>query len=155
DGFVFRDADPVRALASLRRGLTVARDSGNHNCESSLAAVLCRVEANYGDPSAALDYFELAIRNHYETGNTTLISTPLALLAAFFDRLGRYQAAATIAGFTFRPVTAASFSELNATITHLREALGTDAYNALVQVGATMTTAAMANYAFDQIDQTR
>src|SRR6201999_538609 len=104
--------------------LAIAQDTGNHNGESSLAAVLCRVEGTYGDPLAALDYFELAIRNHYESGNTTLISTPLAVLAAFFDRLGRREAAATIAGFTFRPVTATSFRELQTTIAQLREVLG-------------------------------
>jgi len=123
--------------------------------QSSLASVLCRVEANYGDPSAALDYFELAIRNHYETGNTTLISTPLALLAAFFDRVGRYEAAATIAGFMFRPVTAMSFRELKTTITHLREVLGDTVFESLAHAGATMTTAEKANYAFRQIDQAR
>jgi len=155
DGFAFRDADPARALAAMRRGLAIARDTGNHNGESSLASVLCRVEGNYGDPSAALDYFELAIRNHYETGNTTLISTPLALLAAFFDRLGRYEAAATIAGFMFRPVTAMSFRELKTTITHLREVLGDTVYESLAHAGAGMTTAEMANYAFHQINQAR
>jgi predicted ATPase/class 3 adenylate cyclase len=155
DGFAFRDADPARALAAMRRGLVIAQDTGNYNAESSLAAVLCRVEGKYGDPLAALDYFGLAIRNHYESGNTTLISTPLAILVAFFDRLGRYEAAATIAGFTFRPVTAASFRELSTVITHLREVLGNTVYESLAHAGSTMTTAAMANYAFDQMDQAR
>lgn len=155
DGFVFRDVDPTRALTSLRRGLTLAQESGNQNCEASVAAVLCRVEGKYGDPLAALDYFELAIRYHYESGNTTLISTPLAVLAAFFDRLERYQAAATIAGLAFSPVTAASFGELQTAVTHLREMLGNNVYESHAQVGAAMTTTAMANYAFDQIDRAR
>lgn len=154
EGFVFRDVDPDRALASLRRGLALAQDTDNRNSEASLAAVLCRVEAKYGDPLAALDYFELAIRYHYESGNSTLISTPLAVLAAFFDRLGRYPAAATIAGFAFSPVTAASFRELKTTVAHLREVLG-DAYEFHAQVGAAMTMAAMANYTFGQIDRAR
>jgi hypothetical protein len=53
------------------------------------------------------------------------------VLAAFFDRLGRYQPAATIAGFAFSPLTAASVPELNAAITHLREVLGDQAYESL------------------------
>ena len=155
EGFVFRDADPARALAALPRGLTLAQSSGNHITESHVAAVLCRVEANHGDPIAALDYFRLAINNHHEAGNTTLISTPLAMLAAFFDRLGRYEAAANIAGFAFKPITAASFPELSTTIAHLREVLGSQVYESFAQAGASMTTAAMATYAFRQIDQAR
>ena len=154
-GFAFRDADPARALEAMRRGLAIAQDTGNHNSESHLAAVLCRVEAKYGDPLTALDYFRLAIRNHHESGNTTLISTPLAVLAAFFDRLGRYESAATIAGFAFRPVTVASFPELSTTIAHLREVLGEQAFESLARKGATMTTTEMATYAYDQIDQAR
>jgi predicted ATPase len=154
-GFAFRDTEPIRALAALRRGLAIAQDSGNRSSESHLAAVLCRVEAKYGDPLAALEYFGLAIHNHHESGNTTAISTPLATLAAFFDQLGRYEAAATIAGFAFKPVTTASFPELSTAIAHLREVLGSEVYQSLAQVGASMTTAAMANYAFRQIDQAR
>jgi predicted ATPase len=155
EGFVFRDVDPARALAALRRGLALAQIGGNHISESHLAAVLCRVEANHGDPIAALDYFRVAIHNHHEAGNTTLISTPLAMLAAFFDHLRRYEAAATIAGFAFKPITAASFPELSITIAHLRDVLGSQVYESLAQAGASMTTAAMATYAFRQIDQAR
>jgi predicted ATPase/class 3 adenylate cyclase len=155
EGFVFRDTDPPRALAALRRGMTLAQTGGNHNCESHIAAVLCRVEANHGDPLAALDYFRLAINNHHEAGNTTLISTPLAMLAAFFDQLGRSEAAATIAGFAFKPITAASFPELSTTIAHLRDVLGSQVCESLAQAGASMTTAAMATYAFRQIDEAR
>jgi len=155
DGFAFRDANPARALAALRRGLAIAQDTGNRLSESHLAAVLCRVEAKYGDPLAALEYFRLAIHNHHESGNTTMISTPLAILAAFFDQLGRYESAATIAGFTFSPVTLASSPELSTAIAHLREVLGDTVYESLAQAGANMTTAAMATHAFRQIDEAR
>jgi hypothetical protein len=82
-------------------------------------------------------------------------STPLAILASLFDRIGRYEAAATIAGFAFRPITTASFPELSTVIAHLRDVLGNQDYESLAQAGAKMTTAAMANYAFHQIDQAR
>jgi len=154
-GFAFRDTDPTLAIDALRRGLALTEESGNRTSESHLAAVLCGVEAKYGDPMAALDYFKLAIHDHHESGNTTGISTPLAMLAAFFDQLGHHEAAATIAGFAFRPVTAASFPELNTTITHLRNVLGNTVYQSFAKTGADMTTTAMANYAFHQIDQTR
>lgn len=154
-GYAFRDTDPARALAAMRRGLAIAQETGNRNVESHLAAVLCRVEAKYGEPLAALGYFGLAIHNHHESGNTTMISTPLAILAAFFDRLERFEAAATIAGFAFGPVTATSFPELTSAIAHLRDVLGNDTYVSLSNAGANLTATAMANYAFDQIDRFR
>jgi hypothetical protein len=40
-------------------------------------------------------------------------------------------------------------------IAHLREVLGDQTYESLARRGETMTTAAMATYAYDQIDQAR
>ena len=154
-GFAFRDADPVRALEALRRGLVIAQDSGNRANESLLAASLSRLEAEYGDPLAALDHFTLAIRNYYDAGNTTFIRIPLADLAAFFDRLGRYEPAATIAGFAINPFTTATVPELSTAIAHLRDVLGDPTYESLTHAGGNMTTAAVATYAYDQIDQAR
>ena len=151
-GNAFRHADPVRARDTLRRGLMIAQDSGNRARESHLAASLARLEAEYGDPLAALDYFTLAIRNYHDAGNTTLILNPLAALAALFDRLGRYEPAATIAGFAVNPFTA---PQINTAIAHLREVLGDQIYESLAHKGETMTPAAMATYAYDQIDQAR
>ena len=154
-GFAFRDADPVRALDALRRGLVIAQDSGNRDNETYLADSLARLEAEHGDPLAALDHLSLAIRNYHDSGNTTIIRTPLAVLAALFDRLGRHEPAATIAGFALNPLTAASFPEINTAITHLRDVLGDQTYESLARKGETMTTAEMATYAYDQIDQAR
>jgi hypothetical protein len=84
-----------------------------------------------------------------------MIRNALASLAVLFDRLGRYEPAATIAGFAVSPFTAASFPELGSAIAHLRDVLGDHAYESLARKGETMTTAAMATYAYDQIDQAR
>jgi tetratricopeptide (TPR) repeat protein len=151
-GAAFHDADPDRARDALRRGLVIAQDSGNRNSESLLAAAVSHVEAEYGDPLAALDYILLVIRNYHDAGNTTLILNPLAVLAALFDRLGRYEPAATIAGFAVNPFTA---PQINTPIAHLREVLGDQTHESLAHKGETMTTAAMATYAYDQIDQSR
>jgi hypothetical protein len=154
-GFAFIDADPARALEALRRGLLIAQDSGNRANETHLAANLSRVEATHGEPLAALGYVALAIRNYHDSGDTATMRTPLAILAAFFDSLGRSEAAATIAGFAFSPFAAAAFPEINTAIAHLREVLGDQTYESLARKGATMTAAAMATYAYDQIDQAR
>ena len=153
-GYAFCDADPVRALEALRRGLVIAQDSGNRYTESLLATIVCRVEAEHGDPLAALDYVTLTIRTFHDAGNTTLMRSPLAILAAVLDRVGGYEPAATIAGFAFNPITA-TLSEFSAAIAHLREVLGDQTYESLARKGEAMTTAAMATYAYNQIDQAR
>jgi tetratricopeptide (TPR) repeat protein len=153
-GFAFGDADPVRALEALRRGLVIAQDSGNRLVESQLASNLSRLEAQHGDPLAALDHITLAIRNCYDSGNVVYIRSALTTLAVFLDRLGRLEPAATIAGFAFSPLTAAS-PQVNTAIAHLRDVLGDQTYESLARKGETMTTAAMATYAYDQIDQAR
>jgi hypothetical protein len=85
----------------------------------------------------------------------TSIPVPLAILAALFDRLGRYGPAATIAGFALSPFSAAGVPEIATAITHLRDVLGEATYESLARKGETMTTAAMVTYAYDQIDQAR
>ncbi len=84
-----------------------------------------------------------------------MIVSPQAVLAAFFDRLGRYEPAATIAGFAVSSFTAAATPEITLTIAHLRDVLGDQTYESLARKGETITTAAMATYAYDQIDQAR
>ncbi len=124
-------------------------------CESHLADHLATVEVERGDSLAALDHIAFAIRHIHDSGNTGTLRSPLTNLAIFLDRLGHYEAAATIAGFASSPLTAAAFPQLARTIAHLREVLGDQSYESLARKGETMTTAAMANYAYDQIDQAR
>jgi predicted ATPase/class 3 adenylate cyclase len=152
-GFAFRDADPDGALDTARRGLVIAQDSGNRYLETLLAGVLCYLEAEHGDPLAALDYVTLTIGNFHDAGNTTGVRAGLSILAALFDRLGRHEPAATIAGFAVSPLTAVA--EFNTAIAHLRDVLGDQTYESLARKGETMTTAAMVTYAYDQIDQAR
>jgi hypothetical protein len=152
-GLAFSDADPVGALNALGRGLVIAQDSGNRTNASVLALFLARLEVEHSDTLAALDHLRLAIRNFHNAGDTTTIRVPLAILAALFDRLGRYEPAATIAGFALSPLTASSYPQLTTAITHLREILGDQTYESLARKGETMATAAMVTYAYDQIDQ--
>jgi predicted ATPase len=154
-GVAFRDADPVGALNALGRGLVIAQDSGNRAYESTVANGLALLEAEHGDTASAFDHLTLAIRNYHNAGDPTTIRVPLAILAALFDRLGRYEPAATIAGFALSPLSAAGVPEITTAITHLRDVLGEATYESLARKGETMTTAAMVTYAYDQIDQAR
>jgi tetratricopeptide (TPR) repeat protein len=154
-GAAFRDADPVAALNALGRGLVIAQDSGSRVHASALAVFLARLEAEHGDTVSAFDHLTLAIRNYHNSGDPTTIHVPLAVLAVLFDRLGRYEPAATIVGFALSPLVAAGVPEITTAITHLREALGEQVYESLARKGETMTSAEMVAYAYDQIDQAR
>ncbi len=154
-GLAFREADPVAALNALGRGLVIAQDSGNRTNASALAEFLAILEAEHGDTVSAFDHLTLSIRNYHNCGDTTTIRVPLALLAVLFDRLGRYEPAATVAGFALSPIAATGFPEITTAITHLHDVLGDQTYESLTRKGETMTTAAMTTYAYDQIDQAR
>jgi len=154
-GMAFRDADPVGALNALGRGLLIAQDSGNRAYVSVLAPFLARLEAEHGDTVSAFDHLTLVIRNFHNAGDPTTIRVPLAVLAVLFDRLGRYEPAATIAGFALSPLAAVGVPEITTAITHLRDVLGEPTYESLAHKGETMTTAAIAAYAYDQIDEAR
>ena len=154
-GSAFRDADPVRALNAFGRGLVSAQDSGDRAAASVLANALAQLEVEHSDPVSALDHLTVAIRNYHNAGDPTTIRGPLAVLAVLFDGLGRYERAATIAGFALSPLSAAAVPEIATATTHLRDVLGNQTYESLARKGETMTTAAMATYAYDQIDQAR
>jgi predicted ATPase/class 3 adenylate cyclase len=153
--FANRDANPVSALTALRRGLVVARDSGNRYNESNLLAMLCRLEADHGEPAAAFDYSCAAIGRYHDSGNITMMRIPLAVAAALSDRFGRHEAAATIAGFAVHPLIAVAYPEFDRTVAHLRDALGDETYESFAHKGEMMATAEMVAYAYEQIDQAR
>jgi len=154
-GFAFLDADPDGARNALRRGLEIARDSGNRANETHLTSLLARHEAQYGEPLTALEYAGLAIRNYRDAGDTSIIRATLGILTTLLDRLGHLEPAATIAGSAFTPLTATAMPAFNSAITHLRSVLGDESYETFTRAGKAMSTAAMAAYAFDQIDQAR
>lgn len=154
-GFAWRNADADRAAEAMHRGLAIARDSGNRFNETHIAANLAQVEVERDNPLSALDHIALAIRQLHDSGNSVTLRSPFTNLAILLDRLDNYEPAATIAGFAFSPLTVTSFPKINAVITHLREVLGEQTYESLARKGETMTTAAMATYAYDQIDRAR
>jgi predicted ATPase len=154
-GMAFRDADTDRARDALQRGLVIAQDSGNRAYESHIAVTSARLETEYGPALAALEYASQAIRIYHDSGNTSMMATPLGVLATLFHRLGRHAPAATIAGFAFNAFTEAVLPEFNTAIAQLRNVVGHQTYESFARKGQLMTTAAMANYAYDQIDQAR
>jgi predicted ATPase/class 3 adenylate cyclase len=154
-GYAFRDRRPQAAYELLRRGLKIAQDSGNKMTESYIAVNLSGLAGAHGAPAETLDFLTRAINNFYDSGSYAHMVSPLIVLAAHFDRIGQYEAAATIIGFAATAFALATFPEVTAAIAHLREVLGDSAYDFLTRAGANMTNAAIAQYALDQIQQAR
>lgn len=154
-GLAYRYADGVAAYDAHRRGLTIAQDSGNVLIESHLAGTLAQLAALHGEPTDAFDYLTLAIRHFFDAGSFSHLRVPLAILATVFDRLGLHEPAATMSAFAVTPLTRTSVPEINTTISHLREVLGDEVYESLARTGETMTSAEMAAFALEQIDQAR
>ena len=131
-------------------------DAGQMAMRSGSGEVHYGLEATHGDPLAAFEYLAVAIRNYHDAGNSTNLRPTLSFLAAILDRIGRYESAATIAGFAVvSPLATMWTPELGTAITHLRDVLGDQTYESLAREGETMKTAAMATYAYDQIDEAR
>jgi predicted ATPase/class 3 adenylate cyclase len=147
--------DPARGLDICRQGFELAQDSGNRFNESILALNLARLEALQSVTAAAFDHLRVAIRNYHDSGNVGSVRSPLAVLSDFLARVGRLQPAAIIAGFSLSPLAVAAVPELITTIAHLRDALGDQIYESSARRGEAMTIAAIAAYAYDQIDQAR
>ena len=107
-GFAFRDADPVRALDAAAPGPGDRSRQRQPRQRVTPGALSGPTRGRTRRPAGrARSTSALAIRNFHDSGNTTTIRDALAILAVFFDRLGRYEPAATIAGFAFSPLTAA------------------------------------------------
>lgn len=154
-GFAFSEADPAAAYDALRRGLEIARASGNRRDESIVAVSLARLATAHGQALEGLESLDLAIRNLYESGSFSIMAGPLALLVHVLDQVGHYEEAATISGFAQTPFTRTAFPEVNSAVIHLCEVLGEGRYQASADVGANMTSSAAAAYAFAQIDNAR
>jgi predicted ATPase len=151
-GFAVRPTDPTAALEALRRGLVLARDTANRQVEAHLAFNLAWLEALHGDLRTALDLFAQAIPAYLDGGDVLSVKSVFAVLVLLFDRIGRYEAAATIARFAQSPMSTVGVPEFSAVIDHLRHVLGVDKFEALARGGEAMQPSAMAVYALNEIE---
>ncbi|WP_369816593.1 adenylate/guanylate cyclase domain-containing protein [Mycobacterium sp. E740] len=154
-GYSTRDEDPGAAYEALRRGLAIAHSSGNRMTEAYLAVNISTLAGSRGVADDALEFLTIAINNFYDSGSYSHIVSPLGVLAARLDQIGRYEGAATIVGFAATAFALATFPEINAAIAHLREVLGERTYEALTRAGASMTSAQVAHFALEEIARAR
>ena len=133
----------------------IAQDSGNRASETHLAASLCPLEAEYGDPLAALDYFTAGDPQLPRLGQHHPDPQPAGCPRRPFRPARTLRTGGHHRRFRVNPLTAAAVPEISTAIAHLRDVLGDQTYESLARKGETMTTAAMVTYAYDQIDQAR
>jgi predicted ATPase len=154
-GHTHRAAAPGAAYEALRRGLTIAQDSGNRQMESVLALSLSSVAVTYASPLEAFELVAFAIRTYYDSGTLMFVSGAMGVLAALLDRFERYEAAATLSVFAEVPVARGTYPEIDITIAHLREVLGDEAFESLGRTGVAMSNTDVAKFALEQIDELR
>jgi hypothetical protein len=152
-GRAFIEADPMRALAAHRRGLSVARESGNRFLEAANAVVQATLEAEHGDPRTALDLFVHAINSFHDSGDTLNLGATFAHLAMSFDRAGHHEAAARLCGTNKSSVP--DLPGVSAAVEHLREVLGEAVFDRLTREGAAMERADAVRYAHAEIQRAR
>jgi hypothetical protein len=150
-----RDVNPAGAYHALRRGLTIANDSGSGQTRSSIASMLAPLAITHGSPTDALDYVTLSLRHYYDSGNFWLVKSPLSVLVVLFDQLGHHEPAAVASGFAVNDFTLSALPAIGTAVTHLREVLGDEVYESLAHTGEHMTNAEMVQYAFEQIELAR
>ncbi|MEV3903522.1 adenylate/guanylate cyclase domain-containing protein [Mycobacterium sp. NPDC050551] len=154
-GYARRVNDGAAAYDALRRGLSIAMDSGNRMTELYLAVNLSTLAGTYGDATDALDFLASAIKSFYDAGTYAHMVSPLGVLGAHLGRLGLSEQAAVLIGFAQTVFARATFPEVDATAEHLHSALGDDEYARLNRLGANMANSAIAQYALEQIDRAR
>jgi hypothetical protein len=154
-GYVRRIDDAAVAYDALRRGLSIAIDSGNRMTEAYLLVNLSSMVGTHGDAKDALDFLASAIENFADAGTYSHMVSPLGVLASALDRIGVHDGAAVIIGFAATAFARATFPEVAATETHLRQTLGDDEYARLRRLGENMANSAIAQYALEQIDRAR
>ena len=154
-GLAYHDSDPAASYDAHRQGMQIAKDSGNRQLESYHAGNLSWLASSHGDPAEALEYATIALTRFYNTGHFSVLPSAIAVLASILDRLGLYEAAATISVSASTAFAGATYPEIHATLAHVRHVLGDDTYEHLARKGESMSSAVLAAYALEQIDLAR
>ena len=97
-GMAFSRSDSRRALAAWDEGVAFVREHRVHFFEGFLARDAARLHTSDGEPEAALVLFGDAIASFQRAGNVPQLIITLASVPALFERLERFEAAATLLG---------------------------------------------------------
>jgi predicted ATPase/class 3 adenylate cyclase/DNA-binding CsgD family transcriptional regulator len=155
-GMAFSRSDSRRALAAWDEGVAFVREHRVHFFEGFLARDAARLHTSDGEPEAALVLFGDAIASFHRAGNVPQLIITLASVPALFERLERFEAAATLLGTMSRHES--SFHhvpELSYLEGRLATKLGAKRVKELLAAGAALDLDAAAVYARHQIDAAR
>jgi phosphoglycolate phosphatase-like HAD superfamily hydrolase len=119
------------------------------------ATFLADLEAQHGDPDAAWELFAGAIGGYRDAGDFESAKPPLASLAVFLSRIGRFESAAVIGGYSTNAMTENAIPELAATADHLRSVVGDERFDMLAAQARAMAPAEAVRFALDEIERAR
>ncbi|MGH3026841.1 MAG: hypothetical protein ACRDLR_10370, partial [Gaiellaceae bacterium] len=152
-GMAFSRSDSRRALAAWDEGVTFVREHRVQFFEGFLARDAARLHTSAGEPAAALVLFGDAIASFHRAGNVPQLIITLASVPALFERLERFESAATLLGAMSQHES--SFHhvpELADLEGRLAAKLEPNRTSELVAEGAALGLDAAAAYARQQID---
>jgi predicted ATPase/DNA-binding CsgD family transcriptional regulator len=155
-GMAFSRSDSRRALAAWDEGVAFVHEHGVHFFEGFLARDAARLHTSDGEPEAALVLFGDAIAAFHRAGNVPQLIITLASVPALFERLERFEAAATLLGAMSQQES--SFHhvpELADLGGRLSKKLDQQRIRKLVADGAAFSLDDAAVYARQQIDSAR
>ena len=154
-GMAFSRADARRALAAWDEGVAFVREHRVQFFEGFLARDAARLHTSDGEPEAALVLFGEAIAAFHRAGNVPQLVITLASVPALFERLERFDAAATLIGaMSQEPSSLHHVPELADIAARVRGRLGARAAE-LEATGAAFDLNVAAVYARQQIDAAR
>ena len=154
-GRAFAQTDPAEAITVLRQGLDYTREHRLALFEAFIARDLAGLEALHGDLERGLELFERNIDSLLRAGDVAHLSSTLANLAVFFDRVDRPELAATLYGTTTGHASITRVIGLPTVIDHLRVVLGDASFVTCVAAGAAMELGEAAQYARLEIRRVR
>ena len=112
-GMAFSRADARRALAAWHEGVAFVQQHRVQFFEGFLARDAARLHTSDGEPEAALVLFDEAIVAFQHAGNVPQLIITLASVPALFERIERFEAAATLLGaMSQQPASAHHVPEL-------------------------------------------
>jgi predicted ATPase/class 3 adenylate cyclase/DNA-binding CsgD family transcriptional regulator len=154
-GMAFSRADARRALAAWDEGVAFVREHRVQFFEGFLARDAARLHTSDGEPEAALVLFGEAIAAFHRAGNVPQLVITLASVPALFERLERFDAAATLLGvMSQQPSSFHHVPELADIRARVGSRLGVRAAE-LEAIGAAFDLNDAAVYARRQIDAAR
>jgi DNA-binding CsgD family transcriptional regulator len=151
------DREPTAALALVREGAAISRDSGNRFAFGLCLATLASLTGRLGDPARAIGLYREAVENWHAAGNWANQRILLRNLAEFAPRAGAPEltpqllGALDASGEMLGADISAEGRRLTTAISAARRALGDERYEALWAEGAALAPHALVRQTVDAL----